>query len=152
MLKTIIEKNHYVFHESFSTWQEAIRAGAQPLLDDGTIEEPYVDAIIECVNTYGPYIVICPNVAIPHSVLGSTGVNSTDIAFMRVEKDVVFDPNDPGRNARLFFTLAATDKDQHLANMAAFAKMICKNGLLDDLLEAKCAEDVLKIAEKYEED
>ena len=34
--------------------EDAIRASYRPLLKDGTVEEVYVQAVIDCVNKYGP--------------------------------------------------------------------------------------------------
>ena len=114
MLKEIIERNHYTFEESFDNWEDAIRAGYKPLLADNTVEDIYVQAVIDCVKKFGPYIVIVPNIAMPHSTEGAAGCNGTAISFMKVEKEVDFDPEDPDKKARLFFSLAATDHEKHL--------------------------------------
>ncbi|MBS5000785.1 PTS sugar transporter subunit IIA, partial [Holdemania filiformis] len=95
ILKDIVDSKHYIFCEGFSDWTEAIKAAAAPLLAEGIIENTYVDAIIENVKEYGPYIIIAPEVAMPHSTLGGSGVHDTCISFMKTEKPVVFDPNDP---------------------------------------------------------
>lgn len=149
LLNDIVEQNHYLFVDSFETWQESIYGAAKPLLDDGTLEKPYLDKIIENVNEYGPYFVIMPDVAIPHSTLGGEGVNKTAIGFCKVNKPVVFDPEDESKNARLFFTLAAVDNDKHLQNMVALSEMLIKDGIVEDLLKAENEQDLLDIAKKY---
>lgn len=63
MLKEIVEKGHYCFVEKVDSWQDAIRQSYAPLLKDNTVENEYVEAVIECVNKYGPYIVIVPGIA-----------------------------------------------------------------------------------------
>ena len=50
MLKEIIERNHYTFEEGFDNWEDAIRAGYKPLLADNTVEDIYVQAVIDCVK------------------------------------------------------------------------------------------------------
>ena len=82
----------------------------QCLEEDGTIEPNYKEDIIACVEKYGPYIVIMPNVAMPHSQEGAKGVNKTAVAFMKLEKPVSFDENDPEKDAQLFFTLASCNR------------------------------------------
>ena len=114
LLKDIVEANHYSFVDSFDSWQDSIYGAAQPMVADGTLDNQYLDKIIENVNTYGPYFIIMPDVAMPHSTLGGTGVYKTAIGFCKVKEPVVFDPNDETKNARLFFTLAAVDNEQHL--------------------------------------
>ena len=74
MLKEIIEQKHYCFTQSFQSWEDAIRASYQPLLQDGIVEDIYVQAVIDCVKKYGPYIVIVPNIAMPHSTEGAKGL------------------------------------------------------------------------------
>lgn len=150
MLKDFVEKKHYSFHQRFDSWKDAIYAGAQPLVDDGTIEPVYIEEIIKAVETYGPYIVIDPGrVAMPHSTLGGAGVHGTTICFMKVEEPVSFDPEDPSKDARLFFTLAAVNPEDHLQNMMALADMLQNEELIEDLLEVKSPEDLLKVHEKH---
>ncbi|MBQ5554892.1 MAG: PTS sugar transporter subunit IIA, partial [Erysipelotrichaceae bacterium] len=74
LLKDIVEANHYSFVDSFDSWQDSIYGAAQPMVADGTLDNQYLDKIIENVNTYGPYFIIMPDVAMPHSTLGGTGV------------------------------------------------------------------------------
>ena len=71
MLKEIIGKGYYSFEQHFDDWQEAIRAGYRTLLEAGVVEDIYVQAVIDCVNKYGPYIVIVPDIAMPHSTEGA---------------------------------------------------------------------------------
>jgi PTS system ascorbate-specific IIA component len=90
-----------------------------------------------------------PDVAMPHSTLGGTGVYKTAIGFCKVKEPVVFDPNDETKNARLFFTLAAVDNEQHLQNMVQLSEMLVKEGIVEDLLAAETKEDLLDIDKKY---
>ncbi|MBQ1691997.1 MAG: PTS sugar transporter subunit IIA [Erysipelotrichaceae bacterium] len=149
LLKDIVEANHYSFVDSFDSWQDSIYGAAQPMVADGTLDNQYLDKIIENVNTYGPYFIIMPDVAMPHSTLGGTGVYKTAIGFCKVKEPVVFDPNDETKNARLFFTLAAVDNEQHLQNMVQLSGMLVKEGIVEDLLAAETKEDLLDIDKKY---
>ena len=47
-------------------WKNLIRMAA-PLLENGSIRASYIDAMISNVEVNGPYIVIMPDVAMPHS-------------------------------------------------------------------------------------
>ena len=149
LLKDIVEANHYSFVDSFDSWQDSIYGAAQPMVADGTLDNQYLDKIIENVNTYGPYFIIMPDVAMPHSTLGGTGVYKTAIGFCKVKEPVVLDPNDETKNARLFFTLAAVDNEQHLQNMVQLSEMLVKEGIVEDLLAAETKEDLLDIDKKY---
>ena len=149
MLKEFVEKKHYKFAESAKDWKDAIRMSCESLEADGTVEANYKEYIIKCVEIYGPYIVIMPDVAMPHSQENAVGVNKTAIGFMKLEKPVSFDPEDPEKDATLFFTLASCNPDQHLENMARLAEMMSNEELMEELKKAKGPEDLLALQEKY---
>lgn len=149
MLKEFVERNRYLFVDKIDTWEDAIRLSCKPLEEDGTIKPSYAQEIIDCVNKHGPYIVLIPNFAMPHSMECSQGANGTAISFMKVEEPVHFDPNDPEKDARVFFTLAATDPERHLKNMQRLFKMLTNEDLTKELLEVRAPEDLLRLHDKY---
>ena len=149
MLKEFVEKKHYKFVEDVKDWKDAIRLSCESLEADGTVEANYKEDIIACVEKYGPYIVIMPHVAMPHSQECAKGVHKTAIAFMKSEKPVTFDPEDPDKDAQLFFTLASCNSEQHLANMMRLSEMLMNETVIDELLKAKSPEDLLVIQDKY---
>ena len=143
MFKELVEKNRYSFHEGFDTWQEAVRAACQPLLADGTIEPEYPEAIIAKVEELGPYIVIAPDICIPHAQEG-VGVNDTAVCFMKTEKPVSFS-DDGEHDARLFFVLASTNNAIHLQNLSEMAETLSDEDFVARLLQAKSPEDLIKL-------
>lgn len=149
MLKEFVESKHYKFAESATDWQDAIRMSCESLEADGTVEANYKEDIIKCVEKYGPYIVIIPGVAMPHSQENAVGVHKTAIGFMKLEQPVSFDPEDPEKDASLFFTLASCNPEQHLNNMSRLAEMLSNEDLIEDLKQTKGPEDLLKLQEKY---
>lgn len=150
MLKEIIAQQHYKFVDHFDTWEEAIWGSYQPLLEDHTVEDVYVQAVIDCVKKYGPYIVLVPNIAMPHSSEGAPGCNGTAISFMKVEQEVDFDPSDPDKKARLFFSLAAVDHEAHLKNIQDLMDTLMNEEVVEALLGAKTLDDLKQIVETYE--
>ena len=149
MLRNFVENNHYKFAEAAPDWREAIRMSCESLEADGTVEANYKEDIIACVEKHGPYIVIMPNVAMPHSQEGAVGVNKTSIGFMKLEKPVSFDENDPEKDAQLFFTLASCNPDQHLNNMMKLSEMLMNEDVVAALSKAKTPEDLLEIQKTY---
>ena len=143
MFKELVEKNRYSFHEGFDTWQEAVRAACQPLLADGTIEPEYPEAIIAKVEELGPYIVIAPDICIPHAQEG-VGVNDTAVCFMKTERPVSFS-DDGEHDARLFFVLASTNNAIHLQNLSEMAETLSDEDFVARLLQAKSPEDLIKL-------
>ncbi len=149
MLKEFVESKHYKFAESAKDWKDAIRMSCESLEADGTVEANYKEDIIKCVEKYGPYIVIIPGVAMPHSQENAVGVHKTAIGFMKLEEPVSFDPEDPEKDASLFFTLASCNPEQHLNNMSRLAEMLSNEDLIEDLKKAKGPDDLLELQEKY---
>ena len=150
MLKELVEKKRTLFIKSADTWQEAIRLSCKPLEDDCTIDKTYADEIIRCVEEHGPYIVLIPGVAIPHSQQCSQGAYRTGICFMKLEREIVFDADDPEKYASVFFTIAAVDPDIHLKNMRMLFKMLTNDELVVDLQKVRSDADLLLLAEEYQ--
>jgi len=149
MLREFVERKHVKFAEEAKDWREAIRMSCEVLEADGTVEGNYKEDIIACVEKYGPYIVIMPNVAMPHSQEHAKGVNKTAVAFMKLNKPVSFTPGNPDTDARLFFTLASCNSDQHLDNMSRLSELLMNEELVNELAGASTAEDLLALHEKY---
>lgn len=143
MLKEIIEKNRYSFHQGFDNWEDAVRAACAPLIEQKAIEEEYSDLIIQSVKKYGPYIVIAPNIAIPHAQEGNA-VNETAICFMKTNTPVSFGDSEE-YNAKLFFVLASIDNEVHLQNLSKMVELISSEKTVDKLLKAESVEDLKKL-------
>lgn len=60
LLKEIVRQNRAAFFPGSSDWKDAIRKSCQPLVDTGCATPAYAQRIIECVEEFGPYIVIVP--------------------------------------------------------------------------------------------
>lgn len=149
MLREFVEKKHYLFAKEAKDWEDAIRMSCRSLEADHTVDPEYAEQIVECVKKYGPYIVLMPGVAMPHSQEGAQGVHKTAIGFMKLEKPVSFCPGDTDKDAALFFTLAACDSSEHMENMVKLSQMLLNEDLLRELKSARTAEDLLILQEKY---
>ncbi len=148
LLNQFVEEKVTCFHDHFDTWEEAVKACGQPLIEQGYIDERYIEAVIQCVYKNGPYIVIAPKIAIPHSTEGAPGVNKTTIGFMRVKEPVHFEEGNPEKDAQLFFMLASDNNEAHLANLSALCELLCDDSTTDALITCNNDEDLLALAEK----
>ncbi|MER2118095.1 MAG: PTS sugar transporter subunit IIA, partial [Enterococcus casseliflavus] len=66
-------------HEQPEDWEAAIWASGEGLKQKALITDQYIEDVIRDVHQYGPYIVIIPKVAMPHSSAESKGVLGTGI-------------------------------------------------------------------------
>lgn len=151
ILQTIVEKKHYRFVDHVPSWQEAVRLSAESLVTDGSVDADYYEQIVRCITKYGPYVVFEHEVAMPHSQENASGVHKTGIGFMRVKDAVSFGLDEDGeeRFARLFFTLAACNPNEHLDNIQQLMEVFCNEPLLDALIAANTPEDILAAEADY---
>lgn len=136
--------------ETPSNWEEAIQMSCQTLLEKKYITQVYVDEIIDCVKKHGAYIVIVPGVAMPHSSEDSQGVLGTAISFTKMKEDVVFEEGNTDKNARLFFTLAAKNSEEHMENIANLSEMLMTDGLIEALNEVENQADYEKVMAEFD--
>ena len=146
ILQKIVERGHYKFVDSVASWQEAVKLSCESLAATGYVSENYYQQIVDCIEKYGPYVVFEHYVAMPHSQEGAEGANKTAVGFMRVKQDVDFGKDEDGEEkvARLFFTLAAKDPNEHLDNMQQLMQIFTNEPLLDALMAANTPEDILQ--------
>jgi PTS system ascorbate-specific IIA component len=130
-------------------WEGAVRESCVVLAGEGIIDPEYADEVIGCVKEHGPYIVLMPGYALPHSMETSAHCHGTGISFMKMAKPVSFDDADPEKSASVFFTLAAKDHDAHLKNMRKLWTMLTDQSLVEDLLKVQSVEDMLALDTKY---
>ena len=151
ILQKIVERGHYKFVDRVDSWQDAVRLSTESLVKTGYVSENYYKQIVDCITKYGPYVVFDHYVAMPHSQEGAEGANKTGVGFMRVKEDVDFGKDEDGEQkiARLFFTLAAKDPNEHLDNMQQLMTIFTNEPLLDALMEANTPEDILAAEAKY---
>lgn len=149
MFDEIIDKGLYDFCDEVDSWQEAIEKSCQKLIEKEIVDENYPKQIIETVNKYGPYIVLVPGVAMPHCQECAQGVKDTSIAFMKVNKPVVFDENDRDKDARLFFTVASTNPEKHMENICELSEILCNEEVIEELNKVNKLEDLIRVKEKF---
>lgn len=146
MLRDIIEKKYYGFYKSATNWEDAIIKSCSSLEENGAVSLEYSKELIECIKKYGPYIVIEPGIAMPHSTQQGENVFKTEIAFTKFEQSVKFDDEN---EATLFFTLASKDPDIHIENIQKLMEVLVNDELKEELFNVKSIEDLKKLSEKY---
>lgn len=110
----------------------------------------YVQEIIDCVKEHGPYIVIVPDVAMPHSSEDSQGVFGTAISFTKMKNEIVFEDPIEDKKATLFFTLAAKNPDEHMENIQQLSELLMTEGLIEDLMKTQSIEDYKEVMATYQ--
>jgi PTS system ascorbate-specific IIA component len=124
-------------------WESAVRASGRLLVDTGAAEERYIDAMVNTTKELGPYIVIAPGVAIPHS-RPEDGVISTSLAFVRLDPPIEFgnEANDP---VQILFALAAKDHTEHVEALKKIAEILTDQEQFEKLVNAETVSEVTDI-------
>lgn len=138
MLKDMLKNNIEVIDE-VSDWKEAIRIAAAPLKNHGFIKEEYINSMVKNIIDNGPYIIIMPGIAIPHS-RPEDGVLKTGVSLLKLLKSVRF-PED--KDVELIIVLAANDSDVHLELIAELADLLMEDEAVKKLFSAKSKGEVL---------
>lgn len=143
MLKELLRSEMILLGVEATDWMDAIRKSAAPLLDMGAIEGRYIDEIIRKVNSYGPYIVIAPGIALPHA-RPEEGAKELAISLATLKEPVPFGSvsNDP---VRLVITFSAPDSDSHLSMLAQLMNLLTNPESLETILHSTSKEAVLSV-------
>lgn len=150
MLKELIEQGLFEIYDEPMHWEDAIRASVGPLVKAGACTEQYAEVIIERIKTHGPYIVLAPELALPHAE-DCEHVNRSAVCFVKFNQPVSFAEEDPYdfsevKTARLFFALSAEDELQHLRNLRALTEECLRNSeLIGKLCQATTKEEILTV-------
>lgn len=105
-----------------SGWEDAIRKSSRALLKSGKINQEYIDAMVESVKKYGPYIVLCKRVALAHA-RPECGAIIPSIHFATLKPGVVFG-NPTFDPIELLIVLAASDDRSHLDLLGELAELL----------------------------
>src|SRR5436190_1203805 len=80
-----------------------------------------------------------------HSSEESEGVFGTAISFTKMSEEVVFEAGNPEKNARLFFTLAAKNSEEHVENISKLSEMLMTDGLIEALMDVNTIEEYQQV-------
>ena len=119
-------------------WEEAIRHAGQLLMENGNIEASYVGAMINNINKLGPYILIAPNVAMPHA-RPEDGVKKEGISVVTLANAVEFGPDQP---FKIVICLAAVDQNLHIDILQKISEVIADEVLVETLLTTNSIDGV----------
>jgi mannitol/fructose-specific phosphotransferase system IIA component (Ntr-type)/galactitol-specific phosphotransferase system IIB component len=142
----LIEENIQMI-DRLTDWEEAIKVLANPLLEKGVIKPSYIHAMIHNVKTLGPYVIIGPEIAIPHA-RPEMGVNNVGMSFLKLDEPVYF-LNDEKNPVRILFCIAAIDNTTHLKALSQLTKLLSNKENVDMLKGLRSKESFLELVNHY---
>ncbi|MDK6371118.1 BglG family transcription antiterminator [Aerococcus urinae] len=130
------------------TWQEAIKLSALPLLNKNSIEERYIEAIIDRTYKYGEFINLGKGIALPHA-RPEEGVNSIGMSLLSLSKPmyILEDKKNP---IYILVFLAAIDDKYHLRALAKLTEILNDQRTLEELLAAEDKQAIIELIKREE--
>ncbi|MEE3649761.1 MULTISPECIES: PTS sugar transporter subunit IIA [unclassified Brenneria] len=143
MLTDWINENNLQLFTQVDDWRQAVALSIRPMIDNGSVEPRYLDAIYAMHEEIGPYYVLGEGIAMPHS-RPEDGVIKTALSLMIISEGVKFGSpdNDP---VYVVFALAAIDSHSHIEMIASLSKLFCEDEIVSRLKNAGSKIEVLDI-------
>lgn len=123
--------------------EHAIELAGDLLVASGRVTPEYTTAMVEVLDTHGPYFVIAPAMALAHAK-PSDSVLSTGLSLVTLAEPIVFGnaANDP---VKLVIGLCATDHDSHIEILAELSSLLSDDKTVNILLNARDTEQIRAI-------
>ena len=132
-LRKLLKKENVKFIEGVEDWKDAILQSGNLLVSNRKVTSEYVKEMIELVEKHGPYIVIEEGIAMPHAGV-SENVLETGISLLVVKEKVALPE---GRNANIFLSFAAKNKNDNIDIMNDLFELITKHKFIDEVSKMK---------------
>ena len=132
-LKKLLKKENVKFIDEAENWKEAIFQSGDLLVSNKKVTSEYVQEMIELVEKHGPYIVLEEGIAMPHAGI-SENVLETGISLLVVNERVSLPE---GRNANIFLSFAAKNKNDNIDIMNDLFELITKYEFIDKVSKMK---------------
>ncbi|CAH0346709.1 PTS sugar transporter subunit IIA [Bacillus sp. CECT 9360] len=139
-------KENINFLDEVASWEESIKVAADPLLKKGYITPKYIQDMIDNVNMNGPYIVIVPEIAMPHAQ-NEGGVIKTGISFLKLKNSVLFPE---GKEVNILFVLAAEDSSGHLDLISDLSSLLIDEDIMSKFKNSTSAEEIIHLIKMVE--
>lgn len=132
-LKKLLKKENVKFIDEAENWKEAIFQSGDLLVSNKKVTLEYVHEMVELVEKHGPYIVLEEGIAMPHAGI-SENVLETGISLLVVNEKVSLPE---GRNANIFLSFAAKNKNDNIDIMNDLFELITKYEFINKVSKMK---------------
>lgn len=126
--------------EEIVNWKEAVLLSSGILLKNEYITEKYIEKIFENIETMGPYMVLAPELLMPHA-RPEDGALKTGISLLKLNKPVDFFGND----ISIVVTLSSIDSNSHIDYIQKLVSLLDEEKKYTDLLNTKNKNEVIKL-------
>ena len=141
MLLELLKPENIIVQETAKSWQEAGRKVGALLVENDDVTKAYIEATIQSVEKYGPYIVVADGIALFHA-RPEDGVNNMCMALMTLEDGVVFgiEEKDP---VKMVFVFGAVDNRSHVKALTELMKIFRIKDMADSWSKINSSKELL---------
>lgn len=124
-----LQLSHIQICQEAVEWKDALITSCQPLLDNGSITQEYIDAILYDQKERHLYMFLSEGLVLAHSSIDK-GVNDIDVALTTFKEPVLFNN---GRQAQIIIGMCATDQTKHIHILNDIIEIFSKKKFLEKL-------------------
>ncbi|MCG1009836.1 PTS sugar transporter subunit IIA [Salinicoccus sp. ID82-1] len=137
----MIQKENIVLNQTAGSKEEAIRKAGQILVDQGAVEEAYIDSMLEREKVVSTFM--GNGLAIPHGTdEGKTSVIKSGLSLVQVPGGVDFD----GNEAKVVLGIAGKN-NEHLEMLQKIAVLFSDEENAEKVINASSAEEIIDLFE-----
>jgi len=138
-IEELLKKENVRILNAVSDWKDAIQIAIEPLIEQGYCEQRYIDGIIANTYKFGPYYVLCENLALIHAE-ANKGVIATQLSITVLKNPVKFKKD--GVDVRILIGLGAIDSEAHLYAMQAISNIFTDVNRINKIINASSTEEI----------
>ncbi|WP_208586094.1 PTS sugar transporter subunit IIA [Gracilibacillus suaedae] len=138
MNESYFTEDNVQFNVEVKDWKDAIYKGVALLRKNGFVTAEYATEVINNVKKYGPYIVISPGIAIPHT-RPENGALAVGVSLMTLKNPVYI--KDSPSPVKVMISFSATDNEQHLEIIKMIVRIV-EDGLIDKISSMHSIDDL----------
>lgn len=127
---TYITENRIEIIDEIIDWKDSVKLASKPLIKDGSIDELYVNNMIDSVEKHGPYMVLRDYFALLHAQPG-VGVNKVASSILVNKKEIDF----KGKPVKVIIVFSAIDSNSHLEMLKHISSIISDNDKFDEIIK-----------------
>lgn len=147
LINYLLPSHIQIFDQEIS-WEESIRKSCEPLIYDGSIEEEYIEAILENQKERGQAMFLTNGLVLAHAAI-EKGVNYLDVS-MGIFKEPVEFWN--GEKATIIIALCAEDQTKHIRLLKDILNIFSKKKSQDQILALDTPEEVFQFLLSHHND
>lgn len=143
MLQNLLKEDAVALNQEGDSWEAAIHIAGDILVRTGKCKKSYVEAMVEAVKKYGPYIVIEDGIAMPHAKSDSD-VYEDGLAIVTLKNPVDFH-NPEFEKVSVLFAICSANPEAHLNFLQELSSVFEAENIVEKLCACQERTELLAI-------